>query len=293
MRCALQGHRGARGLFPENTIAGFVATLALGVDAIELDVGITKDGIAVVFHDVALGGDLVRGPDGAWLEGEGPLIRDLTFAELRRYDVGRLRPGSAYAAAHPAQTPADGARIPSLAETFAATNGVRLAIELKTVPTRRQATAAPEEMAERVLAAAAAADALGRIDLRSFDWRGLHHLRRKHPQVPLTFLTAPDTVAEGEVWWDGVDLAAAGGSVPRAVAEHGAGVGWAPAFGDLTAAAVAEAHALGLSVQPWTVNAPADLDRLLAWGVDGLCTDRPDLARAAFLRAGLALPPPR
>ncbi len=293
MTCELQGHRGARGLFPENTVGGFAAVRALGVDAIELDVGITRDGVAAVFHDIALGGDVVRGPDGAWLEGEGPLIRDLTLAELARYDVGRLRPGSAYAATHAAQVPADGARIPTLADTFAATPGVRISVELKTVPTRPGSTAAPAEMAERVLEVARQCGALGRIDIRSFDWRGLHYLRGRHPDVPLTFLTAADTVAESALWWDGIALAACGGSVARAVARHGAGVGWAPAFRDLAPAHIEEAHALGLSVQPWTVNAPADMDRLLAWGVDGLCTDRPDLAREAFARAGLPLPAPR
>ena len=67
----LQGHRGARGLFPENTLEGFVATVALGVDAIELDIAVTADLVPVVFHDVALNGDITRGPDGEWLRGRG------------------------------------------------------------------------------------------------------------------------------------------------------------------------------------------------------------------------------
>jgi glycerophosphoryl diester phosphodiesterase len=111
MRFELQGHRGARGLFPGNTAGGFAAVAALGVDAVELDVGVTADGVAVVFHDIALHRDIARDPGGAWLVGEGPLLRALTLAELRCYDVGRLRPGSAYASAHPAQVPADGARV--------------------------------------------------------------------------------------------------------------------------------------------------------------------------------------
>jgi len=78
-------------LFPENTLGGFMATVALGVDAIELDIAVTADGVAVVFHDVALHGDIARGPDGAWLDGEGPLIRSLGLADLARFDVGRGR----------------------------------------------------------------------------------------------------------------------------------------------------------------------------------------------------------
>src|SRR6266568_1242254 len=119
----LQGHRGARGLFPENTLDGFTAAVALGVDALELDVAITADDVAVVFHDVRLNPDIVRGPDGAWLEGEGPTIRSLDLAAIGRFDVGRIHPGSRYGAHFPDQAPQDGARIPTLAAVFAVTPG--------------------------------------------------------------------------------------------------------------------------------------------------------------------------
>ncbi len=296
----LQGHRGARGLFPESTVEGFVSTVALGVDAIELDVAVTADRVPVVFHDVALHGDIVRGPDGAWLAGEGPLLRSLTLAELARYDVGRLRPGSRYAAAHPGQVPCDGARIPTLQAVFAATSPVRIDAELKTLPDRPEATVSPAEMADLVLAVAASCGALGRLDVRSFDWRGLHHVRARHPDLPLTFLTSPETVARAALWWDGPTPDAHGGSVPRVVAAAAAveasaaaaaGSTWAPDYRDLTEAQVQEARSLGLRVVPWTVNDPGDMTRLIAWGVDGLCTDRPDLARQVMVRAGLKLPP--
>src|SRR5580698_9247957 len=107
----LQGHRGARGLFPENTLEGFAAALAIGVTTFELDVAMTADGVPVVSHDAAFNPDLVRGPDGAWLAAPGPLISTLRLAELAAYDVGRMRPGSEYAAQFPGQAPHDGARI--------------------------------------------------------------------------------------------------------------------------------------------------------------------------------------
>jgi len=285
----LQGHRGARGLFPENTVRGFVATVALGVDAIELDVAVTADGVPVVFHDVALQGDIVRGPDGAWLAGEGPLIRSLTLAGLARFDVGRLRPGSAYAAAYAAQVPCDGARVPTLRETFDATGSVRIDAELKTEPARPEATVSPAEMADLVLAVAG--EALDRLDVRSFDWRGLRHVRARRPGLGLTFLTNAATVAEAALWWDGPTPGDFGGSVPRAVAAEMAGACWAPGYRDLELAQVREAQALGLRVVPWTVNDPADMARFIAWGVDGICTDRPDLARQVMARVGLPLPP--
>jgi len=289
----LQGHRGARGLFPENTAEGFVSALALGVDTIELDVAVTADGVPVAFHDVALQGDIVRGPGGAWLEHEGPLLHALTLADLAQYDVGRLRPGSRYVAAHPQQRPYDGARVPTLREAFAATGPVRITAELKTLPDRPAATVSPAEMAARVLAVAQACGALKRLEVRSFDWRGLRQVRAQHPDVTLAFLTSPATVARASLWWDGPAPDFYGGSVPQAVAAAAvvAGAGWAPAYRALTAAQVREAQSLGLRVVPWTVNHPDDMARLIAWGVDGICTDRPDLARRAMARAGLKLPP--
>ena len=208
--------------------------MALGVDAIELDVAVTADGVAVVFHDVALHGDIARGPDGAWLDGEGPLIRSLGLAELARFDVGRLRPGSAYAALYPAQVPCDGARVPTLLETFAATAPVRIDAELKTEPGRPEATVSPAEMAERVLAVAAEAGGLGRLDVRSFDWRGLRHVRALRPDLGLTFLTNAASVAEAALWWDGPTPGDFGGSVPRVVAAEAPGACWAPGYRDLT-----------------------------------------------------------
>ncbi len=133
----LQGHRGARGLAPENTLVAFARALGLGVSTLELDLGVTRDGVVVVGHDPLLRGEIARGPDGAWLEGEGPALHDLTFAELQSYDVGRIRPGTAYAAEFPEQAPADGERMPRLTDVFAlgeraGSRAVRFNLEIKT-----------------------------------------------------------------------------------------------------------------------------------------------------------------
>src|SRR2546430_2645680 len=114
----LQGHRGARGLAPENTIEAFSTALSIGVTTLELDVGMSKDGVLVVHHDEWLNPDITRGPEGAFLSQRGPAIHSLTLEELKRYDVGRIKPGTAYAARFPLQRPHDGARIPTLAELF-------------------------------------------------------------------------------------------------------------------------------------------------------------------------------
>jgi len=88
----LEGHRGARGLAPENTLPAFARALSLGVSTLELDVGVTRDGVVVISHERGLVPNTARGPDGKWLSAPGPMIHNLTYAELERYDVGRLNP---------------------------------------------------------------------------------------------------------------------------------------------------------------------------------------------------------
>jgi glycerophosphoryl diester phosphodiesterase len=283
--CCVIGHRGARGLYPENTLAGFEGALALGVDALELDVALTADGVVVVSHDPAVNPDLARDAAGTWLRGPGPLIRSLTAAELAAYDVGRLRPGSAYAALFPEQSPRDGERIPRLAEVLRLGTGAAFVIELKTFPGDSGRGARGPELAEAVVAVADAAGATSRITVEGFDWRGPRHLRRVRPDVRLAWLTRAETVRDAALWWDGPVPGDFGGSVPRAVAAEGGPV-WAPDHIDLTRDQLDEAHALGLAVIPWTVNDPADMARLIAWGVDGIVTDRPDRARQVLAAMG-------
>jgi glycerophosphoryl diester phosphodiesterase len=288
----LQGHRGARGLFPENTLAGFAAALAIGVDGFELDVAVTADGVPVVSHDPALNPDITRGADGDWLTAPGSLIRTLRLAELAAYNVGRIRPGCDYAMQFPEQVPRDGARIPTLAEVLAMDQSVRLNIEMKTVPTHPDWTVGPMAMAEAVIAVAEAAGAIGRIGVSSFDWRGPRHAARLRPGLQHVWLTRPETIAEAAFWWGGPVPADYGGSIPRAVAAEGGSI-WAPHHADLTADLIAEAHDLGLAVLAWTVNGAADIRRLLCEGVDGLITARPDIAWQVLAEQGFPLPPAR
>ena len=275
----LIGHRGARGLFPENTLEGFARAITLGVDGIELDVGLTRDGVPVVCHDPALNPDLVRGPEGSWIPHPMPL-RDLTWAELQRYDVGRAR-GSA-ALHFPKQARWDGVRIPRLEDALRAIP-LPVVVELKTLADHPHAAAPPEQMAEAVLAAIDAADAGARVMIESFDWRGPRHIRRLRPELKLAWLTRPETVRSARLWWDGPHPDDYGGSVARAVAAEG-GIAWAPAHGDLTPDKVVEAHELGLLVLPWTINRPRRMLELAGWGIDALVTDQPDIGRNVLMR---------
>ena len=272
----IQGHRGARALFPENTLEGFRAAAALGVRAFELDVGMTADGMVVVAHDPALNPDLTRDASGSWLTERGPTIHSLRYAALRTYDVGRLRPGSRTAMLFPEQMPSDGARIPALADVLAALPEARFTVEVKTDPAHPDWTAPAHVLADATLAVIDAAGATARVMLEAFDWRVQRHIRTTRPDIRLAWLTRPETIRNSVLWLDG---SVPTGSVSAAVAAEGGPV-WAPDYTSLTEAAVRDAHALGLTVLPWTVNQPADMRRLLDWGVDGLISDRPDLALA-------------
>jgi glycerophosphoryl diester phosphodiesterase len=296
----LQGHRGARGLAPENTLAAFQAALALGVTTLELDVGVTRDGQVVISHDQRLNPALTRDATGRWLTSPGPPIHTLSLAELQRYDVGRLQPGSKYAQGFPAQQPADGERIPTLDALFALVKSqgndrVRFNIETKLTPLAPELAPEPEAFAAALLAVVDRHGLRGRVSVQSFDWRTLRAVQRLAPDVATVALSARqpwlDNVGDPR-WTAGLALAEHAGSVPRLVKALGAGT-WSPFHGDLGEALLAEAHALGLKVVPWTVNEPAQMDRLIAWGVDGLISDRPDLLREAAARRGLPLPPPQ
>jgi glycerophosphoryl diester phosphodiesterase len=299
----LQGHRGARGLWPENTLAGFARTLELGVSAMELDCAVTRDGVVVVTHDPELNPDCTRDADGRFLGSKGPPLCTLTYAQLQALDVGRLRPGSAYAARFPQQQAVDGERIPRLAEVLALvrTRGrgrVRLAIEVKTFPEQPHLSPPPADFVQSLREDIERTGTASLVTILAFDWRVLSAMQRLMPQVATAALTeqqpGDDTVRLGasrpSPWLGGLDPQAFDGSVPRLVEATRAGT-WGPDYLDLDAERVEQAHGLGLRVVPWTVNEVADMERLLAFNVDGMTTDRPDVLRALLEKRGLPVPP--
>jgi glycerophosphoryl diester phosphodiesterase len=303
-RFDLQGHRGARGLWPENTLAGFARTRALGVTTFELDCAVTRDAVVVVSHDPQPNPDHTRDAQGHFLKGPGPPICALSYAQLQQYDVGRLKPGTAYAAQFPQQQPVDGERIPRLADLFALFAAphdrvIRFNIEAKLFPLQPALTVAPEAFVSLLLDDVRRAGLDTRVTIQCFDWRVLRLVQKLAPKITTAALTdqqgEDDTVYAGRSdpspWLAGLNIKDFGGSVPRLAKASGAAV-WSPHHLDLTAPAVAEAHKLGLLVTPWTVNAPADMRRHLAFGVDGMISDRPDLLRNVLQEQGIAVPAP-
>jgi len=298
----LQGHRGARGLAPENTLPAFARVLGIGVTTLEMDCAITRDSVVVVSHDPALNPDITRGPDGKWLEKTGPAIWSLTFNELQRYDVGRTNPASAYAKRWPEQRAADGTRIPRLADVFAlvrksGNETVRFNIETKISPLAPDETTTPEDFARKLISAVRTAGMADRTAIQSFDWRTLAVVQKEAPEIATVYLTSVsgfmDNIQAGRPsspWTAGLQISQFGGSIPRMIKAAGGAV-WSPYSGDLTREAVKEAQALGLKVVVWTINDTAGMRRMIEWGVDGIISDRPDLLRKTAGERGVALPP--
>ena len=285
----LQGHRGARGLMPENTLPAFQKALDLGVDTLECDLAITRDGVVVVHHDLHLNPDTTRRPDGQWLAARGPAIAELSYAELQRYDVGRLKPGTEYAKAFPDQQAVDGTRVPRLADLFelvrkSGNTRVGFDCETKVSPLEPTATLPPAEFTRRVIAEIRLAGMQARTTVQSFDWRTLQQVQKEAPEIRTMYLSSPRTLARApdggpSPWLAGFDADQHGGSVPRAVKAAGGRL-WAPNQTYLTPDLRNEARALGIGVIPWTVNDPAMINKLLDMQVDGLISDRPDLVQA-------------
>lgn len=238
-------HRGGGALAPENTLAAFDNGLALGADGLELDVRLSRDGVAVVHHDLTLERTTnLRGRIGAY-----------TATELAQADAGwNFRHEDRYSFR------GRGCGVPTLSEVLRKYRGVRIIIELK------DGTA---ELARTVVAAIRDADAIARVCVGSFDARGMRIVRNLEPRIATS-------AARVEVAWTLLKVWCRRPLTPASFAGY-----QVPERSGRTrvvsAAFVNAAHRAGLGVQVWTVDEPDDALRLLSCGVDALITDRPDL----------------
>src|SRR5579883_3114751 len=141
-RILVHGHRGARAMRPENTLPAFEYAISIGVDALELDMAVTRDNVIVVSHDPYLQPPVCSGPRPK------TAIRELTFAEVRQWDCGKIRNPQ-----FPKQTPLPGTRMPSLDEVFdlAPRGRFWFNIETKSFPDHPELTPPPEEFSRMVL----------------------------------------------------------------------------------------------------------------------------------------------
>ncbi len=242
---------------PENTMPAFEYAIDAGVDAIEMDVAVTKDDVLVISHDPVLNHEICRSLTGS------DVIRELTFAELKQWDCGSLVNPH-----FPNQTPFPGTRIPALEEVLSlATRGNFLFnIETKIFKDHPQYTPSPERFAEMLLTTIDRHKLRSRVIVQSFDFRTLVAMKKLAPDVRLAALVEDPKL---------VDFA----SVAR-----GAGAQIiSPDQALVTPSRVVAAHQAGLQVIPWTADTPAQWDALISAGVDAIITDDP-AALIAYLK---------
>jgi glycerophosphoryl diester phosphodiesterase len=242
-------HRGGAGLRPENTMPAFDHGMSLGADGVELDVHLSRDGVVVVHHD-----DTLERTTNA----SGP-VAARTADELARVDAGYRFTAIDTADDHPFR--GNGIGIPTLRQVLERHRSARVIIELKT----------PEaELARRTIDEVRAAGALERVVLGSFSGRALQAARRYEPGLPTGAAREETRWALYRSWvhWPLGRTAYREFQVPE---RAGATTVVSPRF-------IAHAHRAGLPVRIWTVNARADILRLLDWGADSIISDRPDVA---------------
>jgi len=277
----VHGHRGARAMRPENTLPAFEYAISAGVDALELDMAVTKDNVLVVSHDPILRPPVCSGPAPM------ALIHTLTLAQVREWDCGKIQnPEFATQQAVP------GTKMPTLEEVFqlAPRGKFRFNIETKISPvvtTRERAeaqatrlglaaqsdawrnavetflqtgpgaTPSPEEFVKLVLTLVRKYHLEDRVILQSFDFRTLHAMKKLAPEIQLSALTTDPARSFVEM-----------------AHEAGATI-ISPAYATVTAEKVKAAHAAGLVVLPWTPNKPEEWSKLIADGVDSIISDNP------------------
>lgn len=289
----MQGHRGARGLLPENTLPAFQRALELGVSTLELDLGMTRDGVVVVSHDPFVSGEICLAPGGRRIVADQrPALYALSYEEVRGYDCGSLNP-SPERFPEPPRRNLPGTPMPALREVLALGTrnpGLRFNVEIKTRPDR-EGTAPLEVFVPAVIAELRAQRLVERSSLQSFDWRALQIAKRLEPHLRTSALLAPDTLSPQ--WLAGLDL----GDPPDLVALLRSAKPFVDVFSPYwrmlsppgpAGISVDDVHAVGLRVIPWTVNAREDMARLLDAGVDGIISDYPDRLLAEVKARGWA-----
>lgn len=264
-----EGHRGARGLMPENTIPAMKTAIDLDVTTLEMDVVISKDNKVVVSHDPYFSADITTTPEGKILtKGEAAklLLYSMNYDSIQKYDVGvKPHPGFPRQQKLPVSKPLL-SELLSATEAYAKEKGkasLWYNIETKVKESGDGvAHPAPEPFVDLLVPVIQQAGVAERTIIQSFDRRTLQVLHRKYPSFKTSYLI--DSNNEKTLDQNLSDL----GFVPFAFSPH---------YTLVTPQLVKACHDKGVKIVPWTVNDKEGIERLKAMGVDGIITDYPDL----------------
>ena len=272
----LQGHRGARGLLPENTIPSFLIAIDHGVDTIELDLVVTKDRQILISHEPWFHHHISSKPDGTPVTEDEQMnfnIFEMTFEETQQFDVGKRGHVN-----FPNQQPMEVTK-PLLRDAIRAIEAYTQELDLPSVAYNIETKSAPdyygvmyphpEEFArllyEELTELHVEFDLFHRTIIQSFDPATLIEFRELNNEIDQAILVSDETSIE-----EYIDTL---GFTPEI---------WSSNFRLTTPEIVEEAHQRGMKVIPWTINTVHEMRRQLEMGVDGIITDYPD--SAAVLR---------
>lgn len=294
------GHRGARGLAPESTLPGYKIAIQKGVQYIDMDIVMTKDHELVVFHDLALNPDITRDSKGAWIKNK-ILIKELTLKELKKFNVGAIKPGSFYHQLFPHQKPIKNASIPTLKEIMIyakkLNKNIRFQIEIKTDPAMPSSSFEPSVITKKLVSLLNEMNTVEQVRIQAFDWRCLYEVQSLNSRIKTAYLTSQEQVelmrhadpAIAGLWTGGKLLKDFNDSIPEMIKTLG-GSAWDPESHSLNEKDRLRAAELGIQVVVWSDTKKVDYDakevkRILHLKVDGIISDRPDLALQDVKRA--------
>ncbi len=259
-----QGHRGCRGLMPENTIPAFSKAIDLHVTTLEMDVVITKDGKVILSHEPFFNHEITTKPDGSFIEEKNEQnfnIYQMTYAETQRYDVGlKLHPRFP-------QQQKIAAHKPLLSDVIDTIEALRSSmfynIETKTKPeTDDIFHPKPDVFVNLLMDVIKSKHIQNRVIVQSFDVRTLQYLHLKYPKIRTALLVEDFDKRSFDIQLK--DL----GFVPTI---------YSPEQSLVTVELVKACKNIGVKLIPWTINDANKIDSLKAMGVDGIISDYPNL----------------
>ena len=276
----IYGHRGARGVLPENTLESFKYLFENNIRAYETDILISKDNIPVITHDFKLDPSYTKDVNGNWIEDENIKIIDLTYEEILKYDVGTLNKLSRYGRKFINQKSLDNQKIPKLSDLLKLSSDnefddLLINLEIKSTPIEEGLTPSPEEMVKIVIDEVGRSNLSDKIIYSSFDWRVLREIKERDPKIPRAHLTsgAKGKIYDKSPWLDFTPLHSEV-DLPKLIKALG-GSAWHPNYKDVNKEIIEISRNEGLPVNVWTVNKEQDMLRMIDYGVDGIMTDYP------------------
>jgi len=264
----LQGHRGARGLLPENSLPAFKKAMELGVNTLELDLAVSADSQLVVSHEPWFNAQICQTPEGDAIDQADERMHNIfqmPYSRVKQYDCGSLgNPRFPEQQKVPVHKPLL-SEVIEMAEGFSSAEGTPppfYNIEIKTTPEGDGIFhPMPHAFSELLFNLLEEKGIKERVTVQSFDFRVLQYWHVKHPGYSLAAL-----VENGDTIEDNLERL---GFTPDI---------YSPWYKSLTAESVKILHSKGIKVVPWTVNETAEMQELLQWGVDGIITDYPNRA---------------